>query len=190
MKSRIESFFIKHSGKRICQGDIFRDFEYIEFVSNNKKTGTGIKKIFPYLLVLSQDCDLESDHKNHIECKDNQDKYLISILVCPGYSADALRKGNHLKEYGLKMNRIDSDRWKIIKNNQNPRYHFLRGVQELQIPNLVVDFKHYYTISRDMLYEYFKDHYLSSVNELFREALSQRFANYLSRIGLPILNND
>jgi len=175
MKSRIESFFIKHSGKRICQGDIFRDFEYIEFVSNNKKIGTGIKKIFPYLLVLSQDCDLESDHKNHIECKDNQDKYLISILVCPGYSAEALREGNHLKEYGLKMNRIDSDRWKIIKNNQNPRYHFLRGVQELQIPNLVVDFKHYYTISRDMLYENFKDYYLSSINELFRSKIYQLF---------------
>jgi len=190
MKSKIESIFIKHDEKRICQGDIFRDFEYIEFVSNNKKTGIGIKKIFPYLLVLSQDCDLESDHKNHMECEDNQDKYLISILVCPGYSADALREGNHLKEYSLKMNTINSERWNNIKNNQNSRYHFLRGVQELQIPNLVVDFKHYYTISRDMLYENFKDYYLGSINELFREAISQRFANYLSRIGLPLLKND
>lgn len=190
MKSKIESVFIKHSGKRICQGDILRDFEYIEFVSNNKKTGTGIKKIFPYLLVLSQDCDLESDHKNHMECKDNQDKYLISILVCPGYSAEELREGTHLKEYGLKMNRINSERWNNIKNNQNSRYHFLRGAQKLQIPNLIIDFKHYYTISRDVLYKNFNDFYLASINELFRESLSQRFTNYLSRIGLPILNND
>jgi hypothetical protein len=31
------------------------------------------------------------------------------------------------------------------------------------------------------------EHYLATFNKLFRESLSQRFSNYLSRIGLPEL---
>src|SRR5665648_21353 len=190
MKSKIDSIFINHNEERICQGDIFRDFEYLEYTPTSKKTGTGIMKTFPYLLVLSQDCDLESDCRSHTNSKDTQDKFLFSILVCPGYLSEELREGTHLEEYKLKMQRINTDRWNNIKNNQNPRYHFLEGEKTFQIPDLVLDFKHYYAISRDVLYKNFRDYYLGSINELFREALSQRFAYYLSRIGLKIINKD
>ena len=86
------------------------------------------------------------------------------------------------------MQYIDSKRWKIVQNNQNPRYHFLKGEKMYQVPNIVIDFKHYYTIPRDELYKNYKNHYIGSINELFREALSQRFAYYLSRIGLPLMD--
>ena len=188
MKSKIDSIFIKHNKERICQGDILRDFEYLEYSPNSKKTGAGIIKTFPYLLVLSQDCDLKLDCKNRTNSEDTQDKFLFSILVCPGYLPEELRKGIHLTGYQLQMQTIDSERWKNIKKNQNPRYHFLKGEKTFQIPDLVLDFKHYYAISRDVLYENFEDYYIGSINELFREALSQRFAYYLSRIGLPIIN--
>lgn len=188
MNSKIDSIFIKHSEARICQGDIFRDFKYSGLIAINKISIDEGEMLFPYLIVLTQDCDLELDHKNHVESKDNQDKYLISILVCPGYIAEYFREGNHLKEYHFKMEKINSERWRKIKNNQNPRYHFLKRKRRFQIPDLVIDFKHYYTIPRDVLYKNFRDHYIGSINELFREALSQRFAYYLSRIGLPLIN--
>jgi hypothetical protein len=35
------------------------------------------------------------------------------------------------------------------------------------------------------LQEHKEKHYICTVSELFREKISQRFANYLSRIGLP-----
>lgn len=187
MKSKINSIFIKHNEERICQGDIFRDFEYLEYTPNSKKTGFAIEKIFPYLLVLSQDCDLELDCNNRTNSKDTQDKFLFSILVCPGYLTEELKAGTHLKKYTLQMQTINSDRWNNIKKNQNPRYHFLKGEKTFQIPDLVLDFKHYYAISRDVLYNNFEKYYIGSINELFREALSQRFAYYLSRIGLPII---
>lgn len=190
MNSKIDSIFIKHSEARICQGDIFRDFKYSGLIVINKISIDESEMIFPYLIVLTQDCDLESDHKNHIESKDNQDKYLISILVSPGYIAEHFREGNHLEEYHLKMERINHERWQKIENNQNPRYHFLKRKISFQIPDLVIDFKHYYTIPRGVLYNNFGDHYIGSINELFREALSQRFAYYLSRIGLPLINNN
>lgn len=57
----------------------------------------------------------------------------------------------------------------------------------LQLPELVIDFKHYYAIPRDTLFRMYPEHYLVTINQLFRESLSQRFSNYLSRIGLPEL---
>jgi hypothetical protein len=49
----------------------------------------------------------------------------------------------------------------------------------------VVDFKHYYGIHIDMLYDVFDRYYHVSLNELFREELSQRFSAFLSRVGVP-----
>jgi predicted metal-dependent hydrolase len=86
------------------------------------------------------------------------------------------------------MEKYNSERWNLIKTNQNFRFHYIRGEQNLQIPESVIDFKHYYTVPRSVIYSNYRDHYLATINELFRELLSQRFANYLSRIGVPKLN--
>lgn len=206
MKSKIDTAYVEHDLKRIFQGDILRDFKYPAWNLARKVDGELIELTIPYLIVMTQDCDLESDRRNHDDLfkllgedcnyldeekeseKENHDKFLHSILVCPAYPAKQLKKGNHLKGLGLKMQKIDSStQWNFIKNNQNPRYHFLRKDVELQIPDLVIDFKHYYTVPRDILYDTIKDHYLGTISELFREFLSQRFAFYLSRIGLPII---
>jgi hypothetical protein len=98
-----------------------------------------------------------------------------------------VRLGTHLEELNLTMEKLNSDRWNLIKTNQNSRYYFLDKQSDLQIPDLVIDFKHYYSIQRDILYKEIKRHYIGSINELFRECLSQRFAFYLSRIGLPLI---
>lgn len=190
MKSKIDSIYIRHDDERICQGDIIRDFEYVDYASVVGGKIKIWKRIIPYLIVLTQDCDLEWDYTNHAEQKDNQDKFLHSILVCPAYHAEKLRKGTHLEGLGLKMRRINSDRWNLVKKHNNARYHYLEDNKELQIPELVLDFKHYYTVPRDLFYEEAKEHYIGTINELFRESLSQRFTHYLSRIGLPPIINE
>jgi len=203
MKSKIKTSYYKHELGRIFQGDILRDFEYpgwnLPRDSEDTK-GELIELKIPYIVILTQDCDLESDSRNHDDflgndCTSNEpqeenkishDKFLHSILVCPAYPAKQLKKGSHLNGLGLRMQKINSNtQWNNIKNNQNPRYHFLKKDIELQIPELIIDFKHYYTIPRDILYVEIEKHYLGSISELFREFLSQRFAFYLSRIGLP-----
>jgi len=206
MKSRINSHYIKYDCKRICQGDILRDFDYPSWVSitlnlDGKKIAKVSKIKFPYVVILSQECDLEKDFENRSILNQNlgevedldqeakQDKYIPSILLCPAYLAESLKEGKHLAELHLKMDRKNKDKWADIKNNEVPRYHYLQNDASLQIPLLTIDFKHYFTIPRDELYKVFKDHYIGTVNELFREALSQRFAFYLSRIGLPELEN-
>lgn len=199
MKSKIDSIYIKHNGDRIYQGDILWDFKYQDkvFIEDNK-----IKiqeRNIPYLIVLTQDCDLEWDFNNHKENENvqdktrekiNQDKFLHSILICPAYPAEKVRLGTHLEELDLTMEKLNSNRWNLVKTNQNSRYYFLDKQSDLQIPDLVIDFKHYYSIPRDMLYKEIKKHYIGSINELFRECLLQRFAFYLSRIGLPKINDE
>lgn len=77
--------------------------------------------------------------------------------------------------------------WKKICQNETPRYHYLNRYEPFEIPDLVLDFKRYYTVSREYLYDIYNEVYLASLGGLYREDLSQRFANYLSRIGLPEL---
>ena len=106
-------------------------------------------------------------------------------MVSPAYLAEKVRSGTHLEELNLLMQNINSLRWSVILKNQNYRYHYLPKDNKLNIPPLVVDFKHYYTIPRDFFYEKFLDNYIGTLDQLFRESLSHRFSHYLSRIGLP-----
>lgn len=203
MKSNINSIYYKNSGKRICQGDIFRDIKYPErYIPKDQEVDVD-ELLIPYLVVLSQDCDLLSDCWNRndivkIDCdtgedsskqKKNHDKLLPSILVCPAYPSKILKKGNHLEKFGYKMQNFHKKdtMWNFVTTNQNPRYHLLKGETKLQMQEVIIDFKQYYTIPRDILYEKMEKNYLLSLNELFREELSHRFANYLSRVGVPLI---
>ncbi|MDY6895403.1 MAG: hypothetical protein SVO01_08340 [Thermotogota bacterium] len=190
MKSKIDSIYIRHDIHRIYQGDILRDFEYTEWACIEGNKVKMMVRTIPYLVILTQDCDLKWDYNNHNNQVGNHDKFLHSILVCPAYLSEEFRQGIHLEGLGFEMGKINSKIWGNVKNNQNQRYHYLERDKELNIPDLVIDFKHYYTIQRDLLYRGIKDHYIATVNELFREALSQRFSYYLSRIGVPLIPNE
>lgn len=187
--SKIDSMYVKHTSKRICQGDILRNIEVIDWSMKDSSSGYEISKVtLPYIIIMSQDCDLEWDFKSRLETTPaKHDKLLQNILVCPAYIAEDFKDGEHLRSIGLKMERWGKDDYKRIKQQNNARFHFLEQVQALQVPQLIVDFKHYYTIPRDALYRMYPRHYLATINQLFRESLSQRFSNYLSRIGLPEL---
>ena len=76
-------------------------------------------------------------------------------------------------------------RFDILIGNRDPRYHFISGSNELGTNDMIIDFKHFYTISRLNLYKDYDKHFVGTICELYRELLSQRFAGYLSRIGLP-----
>lgn len=49
----------------------------------------------------------------------------------------------------------------------------------------MIDFKIYYSLPIEYLIQYYKQEYVATVNELFHERLSQRFADYFNRIALP-----
>lgn len=181
---------IEEQLERLQQGDILSDVEYIEYVDENNGEITVSKIIFPLVMVLTQDCDLTWDYASRTSDKQtNQDKYLFSVIVVPLYNYEHFIQGEHLSELRQKMQTVSSKPSKTdnknLRNNETPRYHYLEFDDSVPIVNSVIDFKHYFTVSIDRLRTHKKDHYICTVSELFRERISQRFANYLSRIGLP-----
>lgn len=149
-------------------------------------------KSYNKCLEIRKEWDLDNLNINDCSKKDKEnilsmyDKILPSILVCPAFPAKQLREGVHLNNYkNYFMQHINSCTWGKIKINEIPRYHYLNEFSEFQIPDLVLDFKRYYTLPTDYVYNIFEKSYIGSLNELFRENLSSRFSNYLSRIGTP-----
>jgi hypothetical protein len=97
-------------GNRICQGDILRDVEYIERLSEERGILEVSKIVFPYVMVLTQDCDLQGDHVFRTEGRPTQDKLLISALVAPLYNAKHVFGGEHLSELDISSEPINENK--------------------------------------------------------------------------------
>lgn len=115
----------------------------------------------------------------------NNDKCIPNVLVCPAYLETDFINGKHIEN--AKMNNMVSQLKEIQDNNKFKRYHFIKGAQSdnINMPNLVVDFKHFYTLPVEYLYTLYTNSYVCSLNVLFNESIAQRFTFFLSRIGLP-----
>jgi hypothetical protein len=189
LKTKITDLYARSTQERVCQGDLLINLGFSISNTVNEKVEVN-DVLLEYAVVMSQDCDLEQyfKNKNSRSETDSFDKYLPTILVCPAYPSERFIAGIHLA--GKQMFDFDGTKnqpealKRISQNDKFNRYHFLKGVKEL-FPDLVIDFKHFYTVPTDIIFNNLTQYYLITINELFRERLSQRFANYLSRFGLP-----
>ena len=176
--SKIKKRYRNVRKRRLCQGDILRD---LSFSIEDLKYGSNQKKIhLNFAVVLSQECDIKWDFDAR-ESGGNNDKFLPVILVCPAYLASPFCNGEHIRDWKMQNHDINV----LKKNDKLKRYHYLHPDIDFSIPELVIDFKHFFTLPRELLYKYRSTSYVATISELFREELSQRFSNYLSRIGLP-----
>lgn len=186
---RSDDRYVTHDLPRFSQGDILRDLDVVEWATVLESEPTEIKltrRRLPYAVVLSQECDLHQDLQNRNNvAKPTQDKYLHSVLLGPAYPALSFRNGTHLTQLGVKCEPMNSKRWPTVQQNNDARYHYLPAHDPLQIPELILDFKHFITAPRGVLLELRKAAYLGSLNQLFRDSLSQRFAYFLARVALP-----
>lgn len=183
---KISAKKIKQIPLRIAQGDIFQDIEIIEkFIT--EKSEIKLQKIsFPYIICLNQECDLDIDF-SFTENNRNSDKCLLHLAIAPAFIFEQFLSGSHWGEIfrnNSPQRRRDTITQKII-NNEIPRYHYLK-FPDTDMPELIIDFKHFFTINRDELYNQLNKR-LCSLDDLFREIINQRFSNYISRIGLPDL---
>jgi hypothetical protein len=186
---------------RISQGDIYNEIEYIEYAFEMDGYIHISKIIFPLVIVLTQDCDLAQDSTfrgfRGMEGK-TQDKIIISALVAPIYNADHVFAGTHLddihKEHLERNHKTEQSMAKINKEktegdyllkNERCRYHYLEFPQDASIVPSIIDFKHYFSVNIEQLISMRKEHFVCRVSDLYREDISLRFANFLSRIGLP-----
>lgn len=193
MAEVITKTYVDKQKRHICQCDIFSNIEYIEHAEEYDEFIEISKIIFPKVIILTQACDLQQDFKareQNIQQNtqgENNDKYLMSVLVAPLYNFEDFRNGEHLMQLHLKMANQGKLKGSVCSNilkNENKRYHYLK-FDNNQIPESVVDFKHYFTVNILYLYGKYKQNYICSVECLYRELILQRFTNFLSRIGLP-----
>jgi hypothetical protein len=173
----------------VVQGDIIRNVDYIEYVREDSGTIEMSKIVFPLVIVLTQDCDLAQDYKFRWSKYNRQteDKFLLSTLVAPLYNAEHIYTGEHLSDLGMRMDTITRKKTPgtNLKQNLNPRYHYLDFARTIQIVDSVIDFKHYFTVNIQYLKHHKKTNFVCQLGVLFREDVSQRFSSYLARIGLP-----
>lgn len=175
---------------RIHQCDVFRNVPFYETYS--EKDGVFQLSVleFPFAIVLTQECDLEQNSKERANCFDKDvsiikhDKFLVSLLCAPLYNAEHLFSGEHLSLLSMSSEKKNSEQRNYIKSNREPRYHYIEFEDSSEIVPSVIDFKHYFSLSLQYLEDNMNNR-LCSIKPIFREAISQRFSNYLSRIGLP-----
>ncbi len=181
------NIIIEKEQHRICQGDIYKNVKFLEYIAEERGNIEISTINFPLVIVLTQDCDLERDHEYRETNKQTQDKLLISAIVVPIYNADFVFEGSHLSELGLKMQPFSKNKTpeNNIKINNDPRYHYLEFPEEVNIQPSIIDFKHYFSINLEYLRYEKKEDYICQVSSLYREDISQRFSSFLSRIGLP-----
>lgn len=176
----------KRRRTRISQGDVFRDVECIEYAVEKKGIIEVSKIVFPLVIVLTQDCDLEQDSRNRT--KITQNTKLLSVLVAPLYNSEHVFLGQHLSDLGLTMEPIQKNRstGSTLMQNERPRYHYIEFPSHIPLVASTADFKHYFSVHVSYLESIRKTNFVCRLSDLFREDLSQRFAAYLARIGLPV----
>lgn len=176
----------------INQCDIFKNVEFIEYVKEEGSSIEVSKIIFPHVIVLTQACDLQQDFNARKKLEEtktgNHDKFLISVIVAPLYNFEDFRQGMHLEQLGLIMEakgRRNKSLCDNIIKNENKRYHYINFSADVELVESVIDFKHYFSVTVNYLNSIYKNNYICSVDTLYRESISQRFSNFLARIGLP-----
>jgi hypothetical protein len=182
--SKIKTQYRQIRKARISQGDIFQDL----LISIGSGSDTiHVEVNLEYAVVLTQDCDLQQDYDERMRRPrpEKCDKHIDTILICPAYPLEEFAKGTHIKNRRMETFNKDQVDDKVKKNDVYKRYHYLAEDLDNGVPELVIDFKHFFTAPRKFLYSQRKSCYVATINEIYREDVSLRFANFLSRIGLP-----
>lgn len=137
----------------------------------------------PYAMIVTQDCDLESDFRGRLDAKANGAE-LRSILFCIVDTAEGIRSRQSLNA------RI----WERLHKNKDERYQYLRGVPADTdstrdgTPDLILDFKQYFTVPTREVYARLEHGELlrrARLEPPFKEQLATRFYYYQARVALP-----
>lgn len=175
---------------QIHQGDIFLKLPFYERYKENKGAFELAILEFPLAMILTQECDLEQNlnerNRNNVKADEKflHDKYLVSLLCAPIYNAQHLFLGEHLSFLEIQTTKKGKEQKNYIMSNRDPRYHYFEFEESTRLVPSVIDFKHYFSVSLEILEAKIANR-ICSIKPIYREYISQRFANYLSRIGLP-----
>jgi hypothetical protein len=158
----------------IEQGDIIENCNILvpnehhyQAILEDKENETPLDIIEINGIVLSQSCDIQNEK-------------IDSIIVCPIWSLKKfMEKGDSF--YGSKA-RED------LRQGKFPEYHLLQKFNGKKLPNdfYFVDFHRIYSVPKKFIEATIKDKTHKRLLPPYREHLSQSFARYFMRVGLPV----
>lgn len=142
-----------------------------------------------WAIVVTQDCDLDWDHKGRVPSADAKAaaRQIPSVLFLEvRLAAEAKQQCG------------GSDIWKRIAQNKDERFQFLQQVPcgsdalEVGLPEMVVDFKRYFSLPSEEVYKRLSAPEVSDARRRCRlvtpyaEHLLGRFHAFQSRVALPV----
>ena len=159
----------------IQQGDFISECPIVIPPKNlseiNQEDSVGISIETFDVIVISQSCDIKQNN-------------LDVILVCPYFIFDLLCENlnynNKSKRKGL---------FNDIKNGRRFSFHMLNKSEEIGIKDyLIIDFRNIFGINIDVLKNHIiiNNHPRIRLAPPYKEHLSQAFAKFFMRVGLPI----
>lgn len=159
-------------GIELEQGDIFRGYPVFmpdPYVFTNEKKLPDVEGEFitSDVILMTQSCDLENDK-------------IDSVILCPLHILSGIEKNLGNSEREIKK------RKESIRQGKEPGMHMIKNDTDLGIELSLVEFKRIYTTPKSTLVEFAK----VAGNRVrllppYREHLSQAFARYFMRVGLP-----
>lgn len=181
-------YSISEVGKPLRQGEILSNLQQYNLVVSSIEDPQPkvAPKKHPWVIVLSQDCDLDQDFKQRFQQDTYPDKnfpLIPNVLFCEVREATEIRSSPGMK----------SHIWKSIVGNNNFRYEFMQKIPPdkdfmgLGIPELVIDFKSFFTLPTEEVYSFLGNEKIkrhSWLNSPYLEHLKSRFFFYQSRVGL------
>jgi len=170
------------------QGEILSDVVQVRLLVESLTADQDAELEFeeethPFVVVLTQDCDLDWDFTSRASETDEnkrQNKLVPNILLGELFPESVIRP-----RIGRNLDRV--------KSKQEFRYHYIPAVPlecDLAgegIEPLIVDFKRVLTVPCEEIYHRlnFGIRRRTLIQGLHMQDLSNRFAHYASRVGLP-----
>lgn len=167
--------------KPLRQGEILSDIHRHRVAATVADAPPAVIAVhYPFVVVITQDCDvtqqgrLAPDSNPHLPC----------VLLAEVTTAQQLRGKED----------VNTNAWKLIRQNREERYHFLEAVPKEcdaageGLDELALDFKRYLAVPTDELYalvDASRARRRCVLNSPYMEHLCNRFGAYLGRIALP-----
>lgn len=180
----------------ICQGDVFHDVHYTYIDSENNDNVEIVEFVFPMAIIVSQACDVNSMGEIISDKSGKATKFMPSILMCPIYDVDEVKKTSHLENVFKELNiqKIDGkderllygDDIKVAKKDWHYRFHnFSISINDNNVlDNALIDFKHYFTVPASYLMKN-RNKRAFHLEDIYAEQITLKFATYLSRVAIP-----
>ena len=150
-----------------CCNIIIPKEEHYLALSENRKHGEPLDVLEIDGIVLSQSCDIQNEK-------------IDSLILCQIFSLRVFKeKGGSFAGSQAREN---------LRQGRFPEYHLLQKFKSEKLPDdfYYVDFHHIYSVPKRFVEAILKDKPRKRLLPPYREHLSQSFARYFMRVGLPV----